>query len=89
MAWKSEETNDPKTVEAAWVKRRRVELGITQQQLATMVGITNVSISNIEHGKFRMKSETAQKVAQAFVAAKRGGAQRLASGRIERLGPNL
>lgn len=34
-----------------WVRRKRLELGLQQSEIAAMAGISQASVSQVEHGK--------------------------------------
>ncbi|GAA5521773.1 hypothetical protein Asal01_01718 [Fodinibius salicampi] len=44
------------------LKRARVRKGLTQEQLAFVAGITNVTISNIENGQVKPNPTTREKI---------------------------
>jgi transcriptional regulator with XRE-family HTH domain len=48
------------------VIKHRMELGLTQQELATRVGTSHSAISRIESGRHKTKPETLQRLAQAL-----------------------
>ena len=48
------------------VLRHRAERGITQQELATLVGTSHTAISRIENGRHKSKPEILSKIATAF-----------------------
>jgi DNA-binding XRE family transcriptional regulator len=48
------------------VKELRTELGMTQDQLAQLVGVARVSIISIEKGRFLPTIETALHISQAL-----------------------
>ncbi len=66
-----------------WLKRRRQELGLTQQQLGQQVSCSTITIRKLEKGEFRPSRETADLLAKAlklttdqrqkFVVLARGG----------------
>lgn len=51
---------------ASPIAQRRLALGMTQQQLAEVVGCRQVDISLWENGQRRPRVETAVKIAQAL-----------------------
>ena len=50
------------------VREKRKNLGLTQDQLATLVGVSRVSIVAIEGGRFLPTIETALRISQALDA---------------------
>ncbi len=48
------------------VRRRRIELDLTQQELAERSGITQAHISRIERGEYNTSSVTICKLAKAL-----------------------
>ena len=48
------------------IKELRAELGMTQAQLAELVGVARVSIVSIENGRFIPTIETALRISQAL-----------------------
>lgn len=48
------------------IKELRTDLGITQAQLAELVGIARVSIVSIETGRYIPTIETALRISKAF-----------------------
>jgi putative transcriptional regulator len=48
------------------VKKYRVDLGLTQVQLAELVGLARVSIVSIETGRYLPTIETALRISQAL-----------------------
>jgi ribosome-binding protein aMBF1 (putative translation factor) len=51
---------------ARLVIRHRMELGLTQQELAERVGTSHSAISRIESGRHKTKPETLQRLAHAL-----------------------
>ena len=48
------------------IKELRAELGMTQAQLAELVGVARVSIVSIENGRFIPTIETALRISRAL-----------------------
>lgn len=48
------------------IKEHRANLGITQAQLADLVGVARVSIVSIENGRFIPTIETALRISKAL-----------------------
>lgn len=48
------------------VKRRRLELGLTQTELAELVGVSQNSISSIETGQYKPTAYTAALLCEAL-----------------------
>jgi putative transcriptional regulator len=51
-----------------YVKELRTELGLTQAQLAELVGVARISIVAIENGRFQPTIETALRISKALGA---------------------
>jgi transcriptional regulator with XRE-family HTH domain len=51
------------------LRRRRLELGMTQRQLADLVGVSHVFVSQIESGKTGQTLDTIERFAKALRCA--------------------
>ena len=57
---------DQPEVSAKQLRRRRVELGLTQIELAEKLGVTNVTVSRWESGTFRVSATRLREIAEAL-----------------------
>lgn len=64
---------------AEFVKQRRADLGLTQQQLADAAGISRVGLAYIEGGQRRAKPRTQKQIRAALLQAQVGRVKRFAA----------
>ena len=57
---------DQPEISAKQLRRRRVELGLTQIELAERLGVTNVTVSRWESGTFRVSATRLREIAEAL-----------------------
>jgi transcriptional regulator with XRE-family HTH domain len=58
---------------ALFIRKRREELGMTQLQLAELIGARQATVSKWEAGIFPVGEESLPRIEQAFAFAERGG----------------
>lgn len=61
---------------AAFVRLRRKELGLTQEELSTMAGMSRVGLAYIEGGQRKAKPRTQRKIREALQIAQVGRVRR-------------
>jgi transcriptional regulator with XRE-family HTH domain len=57
---------DSPEISAKRLRRRRIELGLTQIELAARLGVTNVTVSRWESGTFRVSATRLLEIAEAL-----------------------
>ncbi len=57
---------DTQQISARRLRRRRIELGLTQIELAARIGVNNVTVSRWEAGTFRVSRTRLREVAEAL-----------------------